>query len=60
MVEAALQRNQAKIEDLNARLQRAMTETHHRVKNNLQVVAAMIDMQMMEYGDTIPRRRPNV
>jgi two-component sensor histidine kinase len=54
--EAALQRNQAQIEDLNARLQHAMTETHHRVKNNLQVVAAMIDMQAMEYGDTIPRR----
>ena len=26
MVEAALQRNQAQIEDMNARLQRAMTE----------------------------------
>ena len=44
------------IEHLNARLRRSMTETHHRVKNNLQVVAAMIDMQMMEYrsAQTVP------
>jgi PAS domain S-box-containing protein len=34
---------------LNARLQRAMTETHHRVKNNLQMIAAMIEMQMQEH-----------
>ncbi len=33
---------------LNMRLQQAMTETHHRVKNNLQLIAAMIDMRLME------------
>ena len=37
------------ISALNARLQHSMTETHHRVKNNLQVVSAMIEMQMQEY-----------
>src|SRR5579884_3694264 len=26
-----------------------MTETHHRVKNNLQIIAAMIEMQALEY-----------
>ena len=31
-----------------------MTETHHRVKNNLQVIAAMVDMQVMEDTSTLP------
>ena len=39
---------------LNARLRRAMSETHHRVKNNLQMIAAMIDMQVMEASATVP------
>lgn len=42
---------QAEIEELNARLSRAMRETHHRVKNNLQIIAAMIEMQMLEHQD---------
>ncbi len=31
-----------------------MLETHHRVRNNLQMIAAIADMQVMEGGDTIP------
>lgn len=46
--EEALKEKQADIEALNQRLQRAMTETHHRVKNNLQIIAAMVDMRLME------------
>jgi len=42
------------IEALNARLQRAMTETHHRVKNNLQIIAAMVDMCTLDAGETVP------
>src|SRR5687767_298530 len=42
--EEALLQEQKKIEGLNLRLQRAMTETHHRVKNNLQTIAAIVDM----------------
>jgi len=51
--EEALKEKQADIEALNQRLQRAMTETHHRVKNNLQIIAAMVDMRLMEGSATI-------
>jgi PAS domain S-box-containing protein len=45
---------QAQIEALNARLRRAMTETHHRVKNNLQLMSALIDMQRQDKRDAVP------
>jgi PAS domain S-box-containing protein len=47
-------RHVAELDHLNERLRRAMTETHHRVKNNLQVVAALIDMQEHHEGDMVP------
>ena len=37
---------------LNVRLQRAMQESHHRIKNNLQVVSALVEMQMGEIKAT--------
>jgi PAS domain S-box-containing protein len=43
------------VEDLNDRLKRAMAESHHRIKNNLQVLSAMVDMQRMSDGDTVPK-----
>jgi PAS domain S-box-containing protein len=46
-----LKQAKTEIENLNTRLRRAMTETHHRVKNNLQIISAMVDMQLMS-GDT--------
>jgi two-component sensor histidine kinase len=46
--EEATRASQQDIETLNQRLQRSMTETHHRVKNNLQVIAAMIDMRLLD------------
>ncbi|HEV2473590.1 MAG TPA: PAS domain S-box protein, partial [Chthonomonadales bacterium] len=42
------------IRALNTRLQRAISETHHRVKNNLQVVAALLNMQVMNYPTAVP------
>ncbi|MCW3054993.1 MAG: sensor signal transduction histidine kinase [Chthonomonadales bacterium] len=54
--ERELQRRQEEVELLNVRLKRAVQETHHRVKNNLQIISAMIDMQSIEYihQETVP------
>lgn len=46
--EEVLVRKQEETEILNTQLRNAITETHHRVKNNLQLITAMIDMQMMQ------------
>jgi two-component sensor histidine kinase len=31
-----------------------MSETHHRVKNNLQIIAALVDMQLMSNDGLVP------
>ena len=41
------------VEDLNIRLKRAVQETHHRVKNNLQVIAALAEMEA-QTEDNVP------
>ena len=41
--ENALRERQQEVEDLNRRLQRAVMESHHRIKNNLQVLVALVD-----------------
>jgi PAS domain S-box-containing protein len=48
--------HQREVAALNDHLKRAMMETDHRVKNNLQIIAAMIDMQAWEHqgAQTIP------
>lgn len=43
VAETALRERQQEIEDLNRRLQRAVMESHHRIKNNLQVLVALVD-----------------
>ena len=52
--QALLEQKQAEVEALNTRLQRAMQETHHRVKNNLQVVSALAEMQVEPGESTVP------
>ncbi len=32
----------------------AMKETHHRIKNNLQAVSAILDVQAMDAGESVP------
>ena len=51
--EQSLRENQAHIERLNKHLRVAMHETHHRVKNNLQLVAALLDMRIMDGGQAV-------
>ncbi len=50
-----LQKRQAEVEALNLRLQRAIAETHHRVKNNLQAVISLIELQKADaINDVLP------
>ncbi|HZO91631.1 MAG TPA: PAS domain-containing protein [Chthonomonadaceae bacterium] len=53
-IEEELAANQRQLAALNERLKRAMVETHHRVKNNLQALASMVDMLAMDEAPTIP------
>ncbi|MCW3053729.1 MAG: domain S-box/diguanylate cyclase protein [Chthonomonadales bacterium] len=50
----ALNEHKVHIETLNQHLQQAMTETHHRVKNSLQVISALVDMQIGIGSETVP------
>jgi len=53
----SMRRHQAEISGLNTRLQRAMTETHHRVKNSLQVITALVDLQLADNEDAVPAEK---
>jgi PAS domain S-box-containing protein len=52
--EVRLRAHQKQIEELNGRLRSAMAETHHRVRNNLQFISALADMQIMMDRESVP------
>src|SRR5579862_1433932 len=57
--EALTGQHVAQIETLNQRLLQAMRETDHRVKNNLQSIAALLDVQVMTHGASVPAQELN-
>jgi two-component sensor histidine kinase len=42
------------METLNTRLRRSIQATHHRVKNNLQIISAIVEIQTLGAGETVP------
>lgn len=42
------------LEEKNARLARAIVESHHRIKNNLQTLAGLVELQVMSHPDVVP------
>ena len=51
---AERRRQQQEITDLNMRLHRAVFEGSHRIKNHLQVLGALVDMQLSDGDEQIP------
>ena len=54
MMQMELRAQSNRAEELNLRLRRGMAESHHRIKNNLQSLSAIVDMQRMNYGEIVP------
>lgn len=50
----ARKEDELKIATLNEQLQRSMRETHHRVKNSMQLVAALVDMMTQSGAESVP------
>jgi len=44
------------LETANEQLRRAVLEAHHRIKNNLQAVTALVELELDEGDDRLPRQ----
>jgi two-component sensor histidine kinase len=51
----ALQYTWVREREISGHLEMAVQESNHRIKNNLQVIGALIDMRMQEPGRVVPR-----
>lgn len=50
-------KQQQEIQDLNTRLQRSIAESHHRIKNNLQILSAMVEVQSTQLDGSVPKEK---
>ena len=50
---AAAEAAERALQQANARLELAMTETHHRVKNSLNLIAGLVDMRAADGAETV-------
>ena len=51
---SARKQSEDEIKELNSRLHRAVYESHHRIKNNLQVLSALVEIQAARVEKSIP------
>lgn len=52
-----LKQTRTRNEALIQQLWRAMTETHHRVKNNLQIVATMVELHLLDDAEFVSKEK---
>lgn len=52
--EETIKQHLKEIESLNFRLQNAMMETHHRIRNSLQILAALMDIHALTSDGMVP------
>jgi PAS domain S-box-containing protein len=57
--QALQERHLKELEALNTRLHRSITETNHRVKNNLQLIASMVQLKSEEGDGTLSAEEVN-
>lgn len=55
MAQIELRKQMRDVQELNVRLRRAVNESHHRIKNNLQVLASLVDVQRLKHPEQVPR-----
>ncbi len=52
--ERKLAEQQEQVRAANRRMQRTVVESNHRIKNNLQLLASLVDIQLLHHEESIP------